>query len=351
MNKGPESNIVSIRGLISPDELIAKQPVGARAHAFVKQSRAQIQGILEGSDRRFLLVMGPCSIHDPEAGLDYARRLRGLMDEIKDDVLIVMRTYFEKPRTRLGWKGLIMDPYLDGTYEVNDGLEIAREFLLRVIEMEIPTATEFLDPFTPQYIGDLISWAAIGARTVESQTHRLMASGLPMPTGFKNSTEGAILPAVHALKAATQPQTFLGINGKGEACAIMTEGNPYSHLILRGGKQGPNYDAESVHIAQQLLQENHVPGAILIDCAHGNSGKDAQKQKEILREVVRLYGEEKMGVCGAMLESNINGDNQVFPQMKEELRYGTSITDPCLSWEETENILLEIFARREAAVK
>lgn len=349
MNKGPENNIIAIKGLMSPEGLHVRYPLGREAAIFIQKVRREIAKILSGEDSRFLLVVGPCSIHDPEAGFEYAKKLKGLANRLGDKVMVVMRTYFEKPRTRLGWKGLIMDPFLDGSYNVNEGLRIAREFLLRVVDLGLPTATEFLDPFTPQYIGDLITWAAIGARTVESQTHRLMASGLPMPTGFKNSTEGALMPAIDALKAATQPQTFLGINGQGEASAIMTRGNSQSHLILRGGRGGPNYDMESVRSAQALLEEHFLPRGILIDCAHGNSGKQADKQKEVLYSVMQSFWGHEFGVRGVMLESNLMGGSQDFPQDKKSLEYGTSITDPCLSWEDTEKLLLDVFSKAQMA--
>jgi len=311
---------------------------------FVAQSRQHVHNIIFHDDPRLLLVVGPCSIHDVKAGLEYASRLRALQDRVRDHVYLVMRCYFEKPRTTVGWKGLIMDPHLDGSDEITEGLRIARRFLRDVIELGVPTATELLDPITPQYIADLICWSAVGARTTESQTHRQMASGLSMPLGFKNATCGAIEPAVNAIKAAGHPQTFFGISGDGVASAVSTTGNPNCHLILRGGNSGPNYSAEHVADAEQQLERAGLDRAVVIDCSHGNSGKDAGLQPEVLREVLAQRARGATSIVGVMLESNLKGGNQPFPKPVAELEYGRSITDGCLDWETTEQIVLEVAA-------
>ena len=305
------------------------------------QSRQHVRNIIFHDDPRLLLIVGPCSIHDVKAGLEYAKRLRDLLDRVGDRVYLVMRCYFEKPRTTVGWKGLIMDPYLDGSDEITEGLRIARRFLRDVTELEIPTATELLDPITPQYIADLICWSAVGARTTESQTHRQMASGLSMPLGFKNCTTGTVEPAVNAIKAAGQPQTFFGISGDGVASAVSTTGNRNCHLILRGGDSGPNYAAAPVAEAERQLEHAGLAKALVIDCSHGNSGKDPDLQPEVLRSVVAQRAQGATSIVGAMLESNLQGGSQAFPQPLDQLAYGVSITDACLDWESTERIILE----------
>jgi 3-deoxy-7-phosphoheptulonate synthase len=312
---------------------------------FVDESRQCIRGILSHRDSRLLLIAGPCSIHDTRAGLEYAARLRGLIDRVGRKVYLVMRCYFEKPRTHLGWKGLIMDPHLDGSDEIPEGLRIARRFLRDVIDLGVPTATELLDPITPQYIADLICWSAIGARTTESQTHRQMASGLSMPLGFKNATPGAIAPAVNAIQAARQPQTFLGISGDGVASAVSTKGNPDCHVVLRGSETGPNYLAEHVAEAQRLLAGAGLAQAIVIDCSHGNSLKDANRQPEVLRHIVAQRLSGTASIVGAMLESNLKAGSQPFPRPRLELVYGQSITDACIDWETTERVVLEVAER------
>lgn len=309
--------------------------------SFDAESRRQIREILFGEDKRFLVVVGPCSIHDIEAGREYAARLAELSERVRKSMFLVMRVYFEKPRTTVGWKGLIMDPNLDGTNDIPKGLAMARRFLLDVLELGVPAATELLDPITPQYIADLVSWSAIGARTTESQTHRQMASGLSMPLGFKNGTNGALQPAVNAIKAATQPQTFLGVGHDGLASAVRTKGNPDCHVILRGGDNGPNYGRDEVASAVELLEQNRLQAAIMIDASHGNCGKDHEKQPSVFREVLeqRLAGNRH--IIGAMLESNLHAGNQELTQPGEALRYGVSITDPCIDWETTEALLIE----------
>jgi 3-deoxy-7-phosphoheptulonate synthase len=296
-------------------------------------------------DPRFLLIVGPCSIHDVRAGQEYAQRLRGLSQRVQEKLHLVMRCYLEKPRTSLGWKGLIMDPRLDGSHEIPEGLRSARRFLREVIELGVPTATELLDPITPQYIADLICWSAIGARTTESQTHRQLASGLSMPLGFKNAIAGAIGPALNAIKAAREPQTFLGISGDGVASAVSTRGNPDCHLVLRGSDSGPNYSAPQVADAERQLAAAGLERALVIDCSHGNSGKDFQRQPEVLRDVIAQRASGTHSIVGAMLESNLVAGNQPFPRPPGELVYGQSITDACLDWEGTERIILEAAER------
>ena len=308
---------------------------------FVAKSREQIKEIIFGEDPRLLVILGPCSIHCLESGKEYADRLSNLADKVSDKLLLVMRVYFEKPRTTVGWKGLIMDPELDGTDNIPEGLRIARSFLSQVIDSGVPTATELLDPITPQYIADLICWSAVGARTTESQTHRQMASGLSMPLGFKNATNGSILPAVNAIKAATSPQTFLGISQEGIASAVSTNGNPHCHIILRGGEDGPNYETEHVKTVANQLEGKGLQPAIMIDASHDNSGKNHENQPEVFRNIIAQRADGDNNVIGAMLESNIVSGSQKFPQPVDSLTYGQSITDKCIDWEITEEIILE----------
>ncbi len=342
MNTLSDTHIAANTPLPSPRTLVAASaPSGAQA-ALVERSRSEIRAILSGADRRFLVVAGPCSIHDPEAGLDYARRLAALARELADKMLLVMRVYFEKPRTTVGWKGLIMDPHLDGSCDIPAGLTLARRFLREVLDLGLPTATELLDPITPQYIADLISWSAIGARTTESQTHRQMASGLSMPLGFKNGTFGHIQPAINAIKAAMQPQTFFGVSADGVASAVATRGNPDCHIILRGGESGPNYGADNVADTKDALEEAGLPAAIMIDASHGNCAKNHERMPGVFREIARQRVAGEAAIIGAMLESNLVGGNQKFPQPLEVLTRGQSITDACISWETTETLLREV---------
>jgi 3-deoxy-7-phosphoheptulonate synthase len=312
---------------------------------FVADARQNIHKILFRSDPRLLLVVGPCSIHDTRAGLDYASRLRGLIDRVQERIYVVMRCYFEKPRTTVGWKGLIMDPHLDGSHDIPEGLRIARRFLREVIELGVPTATELLDPMTPQYIADLICWSAIGARTSESQTHRQLASGLSMPLGFKNATPGTLGPAIDAIQAAQQPHTFLGISGDGVASAVSTTGNPNCHVVLRGGDNGPNYSVAHVADAERRLEEAGLDKAILIDCSHGNSGKDPSRQPEVFQNVVAQRASGTTAIIGAMLESNLMAGSQPFPNPTGTLVHGQSITDACIDWESTERLVIEAAER------
>lgn len=330
--------------LPSPEELVGELPAKEKQTEFIARARAEIREAVFGEDRRFLLVIGPCSIHDLESGREYARRLATISEEVKDRVLIVMRVYFEKPRTTVGWKGLIMDPNLDGSHEISKGLRLARRFLLDVLDTGLPTATELLDPITPQYISDLICWSAIGARTAESQTHRQMASGLSMPLGFKNGTDGSIQTAINAIKAAKQPQTFLGINMAGRASSVRTKGNPNCHVVLRGGATGENYSP--VHIAQteQLLAKAGLPASILVDCSHDNSAKKPERQPLVLKALTEQIASGNKSIIGAMIESNLEAGNQPFPQPKDKLRYGVSITDGCIGWPETETLIRDLYS-------
>src|SRR5882757_3890880 len=344
MQKTSDINVVETRALPSPGALLAELPKTEAQGEFVTRARRDIHQLIFTDDRRFLLIIGPCSIHDLEAGRDYARKLAALAREVADRVMIVMRVYFEKPRTTVGWKGLVMDPHLDGSHDIAEGLRVARSFLRDVLDLGLPTATELLDPITPQYIADLICWSAIGARTAESQTHRQMASGLSMPLGFKNGTDGSITTAINAIKAAGQPQTFLGINLEGASSAIVTRGNPDCHTVLRGGASGPNYSP--IHIAQteQLLAKAGLPKAILVDCSHDNSAKQPERQPEVLRALLTQVAAGNTSIMGAMVESNIGAGSQPFPQPKEKLRYGVSITDGCIDWPTTEALIRELHA-------
>jgi 3-deoxy-7-phosphoheptulonate synthase len=314
----------------------------SEAHAtFVAQARGDIARILSGEDDRFLLIVGPCSIHELKGGREYAERLALLAREVRDRVLVVMRVYFEKPRTTVGWKGLIMDPHLDGTNDIPTGLRLARSFLRDVLDLGLPTATEMLDPITPQYIADLTCWSAVGARTTESQTHRQMASGLSMPVGFKNTTSGGVVPAINAIKAAMQPQTFLGIGEDGRASVVNTTGNPACHVILRGGDDGPNFSAEHVGRALELLTKNGLKPVVMIDASHANCSKDYRKMPAVFREILRQRREGARGVIGAMLESNLVAGAQALGDSAEGLTYGQSITDSCIDWPTTEALLHE----------
>ena len=342
MNTTPQvSDLHVVRNvpLPAPAFVLSEIRRDAGEAAFVAQSRETIRDILSGDDNRFLVVAGPCSIHDTRAGLEYAERFRTLASELQDKIYLVMRVYFEKPRTTVGWKGLIMDPELDGTDNIPRGLMVAREFLHQVIDLGIPTATELLDPITPQYIADFISWSAIGARTSESQTHRQMASGLSMPIGFKNTISGDLKAAINAIGAATKPQTFLGVSEQGVASAVSTSGNPDCHVILRGGENGPNHDEDSVRAALTQIEEAGFPATVMIDASHANCAKDHEKMPGVFEEIIRQRAAGNSGIVGAMLESNLIAGNQKFPQPLESLTYGQSITDQCIDWETTVSLL------------
>lgn len=329
-------NITSIDSLLSPNEIAAKCPVSQEIHDRVLSYRNTVNDILTGKDRRLLAIVGPCSIHDPQAALDYAHRLKALSERLSDRFFFVMRTYFEKPRTTVGWKGLILDPDLDGSYDIDKGLITARSLLIEINRIGLAVGCEMLDPIVPQYIDELISWASIGARTTESQTHRNLASGISVAVGFKNSTSGELSNAVNAIKSASAPASFIGIDKDGRSAVYRTRGNNMCHLILRGGDRSPNYYEDEVESARKKLKDSNVMEAIIIDCSHGNSRKDFRRQKRVLRSVIDqvVWGEES--IRGFMLESNIcEGNQPIGPDMK----YGVSITDACIGWEETERIL------------
>jgi len=339
MQRTSDINVIETRPLPTPAELVAALPKTEAQADFVVRSRDAIHRVLFRGDPRLLVIVGPCSIHDLAAGRDYARKLAALAREVEDQLLVVMRVYFEKPRTTVGWKGLIQDPHLDGSGDIPHGLHLARQFLREVLDLGLPTATEFLDPITPQYIADLVCWAAIGARTTESQTHRQLASGLSMPLGFKNGTDGNVQTAINAIKAASQTQTFLGITMEGRAAAVRTRGNANCHIVLRGGASGPNFAAGPVTAAAQLLAKAGLPQAVLVDCSHDNSGKQPERQPEILGEVLAQLDAGPSPVMGVMLESNLLAGSQPTPAPGSSLRYGVSITDGCIDWPTTEHCL------------
>jgi 3-deoxy-7-phosphoheptulonate synthase len=325
--------------LLTPRELKAQLPMTDAAGLTVANSRERIIRILRQQDPRLLVVVGPCSIHDEKGALEYAARLDILRRDLADQMEIVMRVYFEKPRTTIGWKGLINDPHLDGSHDIDTGLKTARRLLLEITGMGLPTATEFLDPIVPQYIAELIAWAAIGARTTESQTHREMASGLSMPIGFKNATDGSMQIAIDAMSASRHPHSFLGIDEDGATSIVRTNGNPDSHIVLRGGRTRANYDAESIREAQAKLAQAGLPPVLMVDCSHANSGKQHARQEDVWRSVVQQRVAGNRALIGLMVESHLQEGSQPFPEKPAELRYGVSITDACISWETTERML------------
>jgi 3-deoxy-7-phosphoheptulonate synthase len=330
-------NVVSQELLISPDKLKAKLPLSDRARSVVTDGRAVVRNILDRKDHRIFVVIGPCSIHDVEAAKDYAQRLKKLADEVSDTIYIVMRVYFEKPRTTVGWKGLINDPYLNDSFKIQEGLHIGRKLLLDIAEIGLPAATEALDPISPQYLHDLISWSAIGARTTESQTHREMASGLSSAVGFKNGTDGGLTVAINALQSVSKPHRFLGINTEGQVSIVHTRGNSYGHVVLRGGNGKPNYDSVSVALCEQELAKAKVTPNIMIDCSHANSNKNHELQTLVMENVSNQILEGNKSIIGLMVESNIGAGNQNIPANLGDLKYGVSVTDACIDWATTEN--------------
>ena len=309
------------------------------ANSTVVSGRDVVSRILQRQDSRFLVVVGPCSIHDPKGALEYDRKLNTIRKDVEDKLAIVMRVYFEKPRTTIGWKGLINDPHLDGTYDIETGLKTARKLLLEINEMGLPAATEFLDPITPQYIADLVSWAAIGARTTESQTHREMASGLSMPVGYKNATDGSLQIALDAMLAAGTPHNFLGIDQDGVTSIIRTSGNPVGHVVLRGGRARTNYDAESLREAEAQLVKAKLPSVLMVDCSHANSSKQHSRQEDVWKDLIQQRIAGNKSLIGAMVESYLGEGSQPIPKDLNELKFGVSITDACLGWEITERML------------
>ncbi|MCP5164700.1 MAG: 3-deoxy-7-phosphoheptulonate synthase [Pseudomonadales bacterium] len=328
-------NVDSQEVLLTPQQLNEALPMSAAVRNTVAGSRQVIRDILDRRDHRLFVVVGPCSIHDPVAAMDYARRLRQLAAELDDTLYIVMRVYFEKPRTTVGWKGLINDPYLDDSFKLEEGLHIGRRLLLDILELGLPTSTEALDPISPQYLQDLITWSAIGARTTESQTHREMASGLSSPVGFKNGTDGNLTVATNALQSVAKPHRFLGINSAGQVSVFTTRGNPYGHIVLRGGGNGPNYDSVHIRLCEQALDKAGVAPNIMVDCSHANSNKQPELQPLVVENVANQILEGNRSIVGLMIESNIHAGNQSIPQNLEDLAYGVSVTDGCIDWEST----------------
>lgn len=331
-------NIVDQQVLITPNELKDKIPLSDKAYDFIKSSRKTIADIMHKRDHRLLVVCGPCSIHDLDAAREYAKRFKKLADEIKDQVYLVMRVYFEKPRTTVGWKGLINDPHLDGTFDIEYGLHIGRQLLVELAEMEIPLATEALDPISPQYLSDTFSWAAIGARTTESQTHREMASGLSMPIGFKNGTDGSLATAINAMQAASSSHRFMGINTAGQVALLTTQGNSNGHVILRGGKQ-TNYDSVSVAECEEEMHNANLEPSLMVDCSHANSRKDYRRQPLVAEDVIHQIRQGNTSIIGLMIESHLNEGSQSADLPLSEMKYGVSITDACIDWDTTENLL------------
>lgn len=338
-------NIEAIRALSSPETVKAELPLTTQAADTVVEARAQIENILMRRDHRQMIVVGPCSVHDVDSALVYAERLKSLNDEVEERVLLVMRVYFEKPRTTLGWKGLIYDPDLDDSCDIDKGLRLARQVLLRVATLGMPAASEILEPIIPQYITDLISWVAIGARTAESQTHRQLASGLSMPIGFKNATDGNLKVSVEAISTAVSAHTFIGITGDGKAAVFRTRGNAFGHLVLRGGTSGPNYGSEHVAYANELMRKAGLIPNILVDCSHANSGKRPEKQRVVLEDVVEQVCSGAECIVGMMLESNLKPGKQSIPEDPSMIVPELSVTDACIGWDETEELVRYVYRR------
>ncbi|MCL2656008.1 MAG: 3-deoxy-7-phosphoheptulonate synthase [Betaproteobacteria bacterium] len=332
-------NVLGFDSMLSPAEIKSRVPITARASETVIQGRQTLMRILDRVDPRLLVVVGPCSIHDPIAGIDYAQRLKKLTDALADTLYIVMRVYFEKPRTTTGWKGFINDPNMDDSFRIEEGMERGRLFLRDVAELGLPAATEVLDPVAPQYYGDLISWTAIGARTTESQTHREIASGLSTPVGFKNSTDGSQEAAINGILSASSPHSFLGINKEGVSSVIRTRGNRYTHIVLRGGGGRPNYDTVSIALAEQALAKAGLKQNIMIDCSHANSWKKPEFQPQVLRDVTNQIRAGNHSIIGVMIESFLEAGNQPITKDRTQMKYGCSVTDACVSWETTEEML------------
>lgn len=331
-------NIQDEQVLITPESLKEKYPLShSNLHA-IATSRQVIADIIHQRDPRLLVVCGPCSIHDVDAAIEYGERLQKLAEELSDSLYIVMRVYFEKPRTTVGWKGLISDPFMDGSFQMEKGLHIARDLLTNLVNMGLPLATEALDPNNPQYLGDLFSWSAIGARTTESQTHREMASGLSMPVGFKNGTDGSLSTAINALKAAAMPHRFMGINQSGQVCLLHTKGNSNGHVILRGGKT-PNYSAEDIAACEAEMRKAGLEPSLMVDCSHGNSNKDYRRQPLVVDSIIEQIVNGNESITGIMLESHINEGNQTSEQPRDSMQYGVSVTDACINWQTTETVL------------
>ena len=341
-NKLENLNVASQEALITPEALKKEMPLSDKAAETVSKGRQAIYDIMDGKDHRLFVVVGPCSIHDVEAARDYAARFKKLADEVSDTLLIVMRVYFEKPRTTVGWKGLINDPHLNDTFDIEQGLHIGRRLLLDINELGLPAATEALDPISPQYLQDTIAWSAIGARTTESQTHREMSSGLSMAIGFKNGTDGSLDVAVNAMKSVSHPHSFLGIDQQGQVAIIRTKGNNYGHVVLRGGGGKPNYDSVSVALCEQALDKAGLRKSMMIDCSHANSSKDPAIQPLVMQDVTHQILEGNTSIQSLMVESNINWGNQSIPENLADLKYGVSVTDACIDWPTTEKAIRDM---------
>ncbi len=335
-------NVKSATPLITPEKLKTQLPVSELAMASVEAGRAAIRDILVRKDHRLFIVIGPCSIHDVKAAKEYAERLKVLSSKVDDTLLLVMRVYFEKPRTTVGWKGLINDPYLNDTFKIEDGLTISRKLLIDLAEMDLPLSTEALDPISPQYLQDLISWSAIGARTTESQTHREMASGLSSAVGFKNGTDGNLTVAINALQSVESPHRFLGINEDGQVSVVETKGNSYGHIVLRGGGGKPNYDSVNIALCEQEIEKANIPNNIMIDCSHANSNKDPALQPLVMDNATNQILEGNKSIIGLMVESHLEFGNQSIPANLDDLEYGKSVTDGCISWSQTEEAILKM---------
>ena len=336
------TNIRSLERLVTPELLKQDLPACAAVVEHVTRSRETIRDILDRKDKRPIVIVGPCSVHDTNSALEYAQRLKALAEEIADHVFVVMRVYFEKPRTTVGWKGLINDPNLDGTFDIAKGLHLGRELMLKINELGLPIANEALDPISPQYLQDLISWSAIGARTTESQTHREMASGLSVPIGFKNGTDGSLNVAINALQSVSKAHSFLGIDHQGKVSIINSAGNPHAHIVLRGGGGKSNYDSVSIALTEKALKEKGLTNNIMVDCSHANSGKDPSLQPLVLENICNQLVEGNQSIIGVMLESHLYAGNQTLTSNVDDLAYGVSITDACIDWETTERALMSL---------
>jgi len=337
-------NVASQDLLPTPNEVQSRYPLSEGARRTVLAGREAVERILDGHDPRVMLVVGPCSIHDLKAAREYAARLKTLAQELSEAFCIIMRVYFEKPRTTVGWKGLINDPYMDDSFHIEQGLSMARELLLEIAEMGLPAGTEALDPISPQYLSDLIAWTAVGARTTESQTHREMASGLSTPVGFKNGTDGGLKVAINALQAASQPHSFLGIDQDGRCAVMRTRGNKYGHVVLRGGAK-PNYDSVSIALCEKELAAARLRQRLIVDCSHGNSNKDPALQELVLHDCINQIVDGNKSIVGFMIESNLEWGNQSIPEDRSKLKYGVSVTDACVDWKTTEKMLRDAYAK------
>ena len=342
-------NVASSELLPTPEQVKRALPLPAASEEFVFRSRGSVRRILDREDPRLFVVVGPCSIHDPKAAREYATRLCGLAQRVEQTMLVLMRVYFEKPRTTIGWKGLINDPDMDDSFQIEKGIGLARELLLFLADIGLPAATEALDPIMPQYLSELVTWTAIGARTTESQTHREMASGLSTPVGFKNGTDGSLAVAINALQSAGHPHHFLGITQQGQSAVFRTRGNRYGHIVLRGGGGRPNYDSVSIALCERELGQAGLPPRIVVDCSHGNSNKDPGLQSLVAENVANQILEGNRSIVGLMLESNLHWGSQPIPADRTALQYGVSVTDPCIDWESTEGLLQSLDARLRAA--